>query len=61
MKNKKQEILDELVNSKEMSTSKVARSVNINYWDAINLLEELLSEGKVRKIYRLKGQFWRLL
>jgi len=44
----------------EKSTTEIASKLKRNYYDCIQILEELLSQNKIEKVEVGKYTFWRL-
>jgi len=59
MKDPKERIL-EFLKTKEKSTTEISSFLSRNYYDAIEILEELEKEGKIERLNAGNYTFWRL-
>ncbi len=57
----KEKIIEILKNYGELSTSRIAGTIGIDYNYATKLLEELLDEKKVIKIMTPNSTYWKIM
>ena len=60
MENKIEKKILKLLKKGELSTSKIAKKLQKNYWTISELLDKMKKEKKIIKKETIKGVYWRI-